>query len=716
MPRVPRLPFLGDPLRRSRPTDLDSITTVAHEAEPQRRGSRPRASRRSGTRRVRSTAAASTRRSRSASAATAQVILDRAIGHARGNGPADDATAKVSRHHRDAVLRLLDLEGDHRVRGPQAHERGLLSLDDRSPSTSPATRSIARAGSRSPTSSPIAPAFRTCPPTHSTRRIDDHDTLRVLCDAKPYVARQASGLPRGRPAASSSARSSTAVTGRDIRTVLAEEFLDPLGFRWMNYGVAAADVGEVATNYITGPHGAAAFQPAHPRARPSAGPVVELTNDPRFLRGDRPGREHRHERQRALALLRDDAPRRRARRRPGDRARDDRAALAEQSHLELDLSLGFPTRFSLGLMLGAKLFSLYGRDTQHAFGHLGFTNMLAWADPERGLSAAPDNNGKPIIYPELPLPRHDAADHLGGSEALRAKCCRHERRLHPARHERKHPAAPARHAPAPAAGARARARTHARTRARARAGARRLRAGAGARAGARTGAGARRAANRAGDLIREPEPEPEPVAPPTGPAISFERQEPEPEPAAPPTGPAISFEQPEPEPETTLEPEPEPAPPAAASDADTQMVADMLRGYAEDVTSLSARLDRFGSNAPAARTSHASRRPRSPHSKRAAGSRRRPRLSQLQTAQWPTAHEQAGIGRGARRCQCASQRRALGSVRSPAPPGQQARCMRRISDWVSASSRRDGGDVLADAVFVSHGLGGVLPTRPIDMT
>jgi hypothetical protein len=28
------------------------------------------------------------------------------------------------------------------------------------------------------------------------------------------------------------------------------------------------------------------------------------------------------------------------------------------------------------------------------------------------------------------------------------------------------------------------------------------------------------------------------------------------------------------------------------------MVADMLRGYAEDITSISARLDRFGSNAP----------------------------------------------------------------------------------------------------------------------
>jgi CubicO group peptidase (beta-lactamase class C family) len=76
-------------------------------------------------------------------------------------------------------------------------------------------------------------------------------------------------------------------------------------------------------------------------------------------------------------------------------------ALTQQSHLEIDLSLGFPTRFSYGLMLGARIVSLFGRDTQHAFGHLGFTNTLGWADPERGISVAIVTNGKPTIYPEV---------------------------------------------------------------------------------------------------------------------------------------------------------------------------------------------------------------------------------------------------------------------------------------------------------------------------
>ena len=78
-----------------------------------------------------------------------------------------------------------------------------------------------------------------------------------------------------------------------------------------------------------------------------------------------------------------------------------RRAMTEQSHLQLDLSLGFPTRFSYGYMLGARLLSLYGRDTQHAFGHLGFTNILAWADPQRALACAVLTTGKPTLYPGI---------------------------------------------------------------------------------------------------------------------------------------------------------------------------------------------------------------------------------------------------------------------------------------------------------------------------
>ena len=193
-----------------------------------------------------------------------------------------------------------------------------------------------------------------------------------------------------------------AATGKDIRAVLAEEFLDPLGFRWTNYGVAPADTGRVATNYVTGPPTAPPLSNLLSRALGvSLDSLVELTNDPRFLTGIVPAANTittAWELSRFFEVMRCGGEL------DGVRVIETdtiRRALEERSHLEVDLSLGYPTRFSYGLMLGARVVSLYGLDTQHAFGHLGFTNMLAWADPERAISVAVLNSGKPIVYPEI---------------------------------------------------------------------------------------------------------------------------------------------------------------------------------------------------------------------------------------------------------------------------------------------------------------------------
>jgi CubicO group peptidase (beta-lactamase class C family) len=47
-------------------------------------------------------------------------------------------------------------------------------------------------------------------------------------------------------------------------------------------------------------------------------------------------------------------------------------------------------------MLGERLVSLYGSNTARAFGHLGFTNVLCWADPARELAAALITTGKSV--------------------------------------------------------------------------------------------------------------------------------------------------------------------------------------------------------------------------------------------------------------------------------------------------------------------------------
>ena len=52
-------------------------------------------------------------------------------------------------------------------------------------------------------------------------------------------------------------------------------------------------------------------------------------------------------------------------------------------------------------MLGGQYLTLYGYDTSYAFGHLGLSNLVTWADPQRHLSAAVLTSGKPVLYPEL---------------------------------------------------------------------------------------------------------------------------------------------------------------------------------------------------------------------------------------------------------------------------------------------------------------------------
>ena len=74
-----------------------------------------------------------------------------------------------------------------------------------------------------------------------------------------------------------------------------------------------------------------------------------------------------------------------------------RHATAEVAYLELDLTLALPLRYGLGFMLGGSLPNLFGYDNPHAFGHVGFTNTITWADPERRLAVALLASGKPVI-------------------------------------------------------------------------------------------------------------------------------------------------------------------------------------------------------------------------------------------------------------------------------------------------------------------------------
>ena len=334
-----------------------------------------------------------------------QVLVDRAIGHASGNGPDDAPDAPKTPVTPDTPFCSLSAS-----KAVTARVNHLLDHQDRLRLDEPVCEYIpqfAAHGKRWITIRHVL-AHRSGipnlpPQIMRLEHLDDLDEVTdILCEAEPVwrAGRQLAyhavtgGFVLGELV--------RRVTGRTIRQVLDDAIRRPLGFRWLSYGVAPADVPRVATNYVTGPPVLPPFSYLFRRGL-GVGfhEAVEMSNDPRFLTGIVPAANvvgTADEFSRFYQLLLEGGTL------DGIHVFDRRTirrAICEQSYLEFDFTLGLPFRYGLGFMLGAEWVSPYGPDTSEAFGHLGFTNVVCWADPEREVAAALMTSGKPFIYPEL---------------------------------------------------------------------------------------------------------------------------------------------------------------------------------------------------------------------------------------------------------------------------------------------------------------------------
>jgi CubicO group peptidase (beta-lactamase class C family) len=406
LPPLPRLPLVPDPLGRIRlPRNLDHVTTVGAEEDPEREGVSEDAIEtiwgsavslyRTG---VHPAVQLCLRRN-------GAVVLDRAIGHARGNGPHDPPEApKVLATPQTPYCVYSTSKALTAVVVHLLAERGALDISDRVSDYIPA---YARRGKGDTTIAHVLSHRAGVPgiPREALdlARLEDREFIvGVLCDAKPFAKPGTLLAYHALSGGYLLGEIVHRVTGKGIREVLAAEILDPLGFRWTNYGVRPEDVAAVGRDYVTGPPLLPPLSMLVTRVLTvPAARVVELGGDPRFLTGVIPAGNvvtTANELSRFFEILRAGGEL------DGVRVMEPetiRRALTQQAHLEIDLQLGFPIRYSYGLMLGAKLISPYGRDTDLAFGHLGFINIAGWADPERALSGALITSGKAIVYPEL---------------------------------------------------------------------------------------------------------------------------------------------------------------------------------------------------------------------------------------------------------------------------------------------------------------------------
>lgn len=334
-----------------------------------------------------------------------EVVLERAIGHHSGNAPGDprDGDKRVIRHDTPFCL----FSASKAVTAMMIHlldDRGLLHIDDRVVEYIP---EFGRHGKESTTIRHVLTHRAGIPSVagehNDLELLTQWDRIvELLCDARPVWK---AGRRLGYHAITGGfilGEIVRRVTGKDLRAFFEEEIKRPLGFEWFQYGVPKEKVGEVAQNAFTGlpvPPGI-----SHLIQRALGVPIedaVRLSNDERFLTAIVPAGN-------MVATAREAATFFELLRRGGRLgktrifdARTVRRAVGESSWLEVDLTLVLPIRYSLGFILGSEVVSLYGPDTPNAFGHLGFINVLCWADPERELSAALLTSGKPFVGSHL---------------------------------------------------------------------------------------------------------------------------------------------------------------------------------------------------------------------------------------------------------------------------------------------------------------------------
>ena len=400
------------------PKDLDAVTTIGPEDAPESAGLTSRDVERMWL------AAVALYRTGAHPAVVltlrrhGRIVLNRAIGHAWGNGPHDA---------RDAEKILASVDTPYCVysaaKGFTATlvhllvERGVLDLDDRVADFIPGYERHGKGGTTirhvltHRAGVPFLPHAAT-----DLDRADDRDFIRdTLCAMRPLHRPGTRLVYHAISGGYLLGEVVQVATGEGIREVMARQILGPMGLRWSNYGVAAADVGAVAPCHRTGlpnPRPIAAY--VSRVLSGSLGEAVRKSNDPRFLTAVVPSANTittSTEMSRFYEML-------------GNGGELDgvrylspetvRAATTQSAHLEPDFGLGgMPMRYGIGYMLGADHLSLYGQHADRAFGHLGLMNVIGWADPQRALAGALITSGKAIAYPGverfLLLPQRIAA-------------------------------------------------------------------------------------------------------------------------------------------------------------------------------------------------------------------------------------------------------------------------------------------------------------------
>jgi len=335
-----------------------------------------------------------------------RVVLNRAIGHARGNGPEDGPDSEKTLITTDTPIGLFS--ASKAITAMLVHllaEQGHIRLHD------PIATYIPEFGQHKKERITIYQllshqgGFPTALNDAPLETWFDHQAVvERLCNSR---LTHVPGKPLHYHAVTGGhlfAEIVQRVTGKNIADFLQESIARPLGLQYLNYGVSAENLHKVALNYCTGYSDTFPLKSYMNRAfgYPMRD-VVRFSNDPRFLQAIVPSAG-------VIASTRDTAMFFELLLNGGTldgvrifKPETIREAIRPAGSFGLDRIILLPMRYSAGMMLGNDPFGLlYGPWTGKAFGHMGFTNMMSWADPSRDISVTFLNTGKALFGLHLP--------------------------------------------------------------------------------------------------------------------------------------------------------------------------------------------------------------------------------------------------------------------------------------------------------------------------
>lgn len=336
-----------------------------------------------------------------------KIILARAIGHVRGNGPADSPDSdKVLATPATPMCLFSTSKAVTAVLMHMLAEDGLINVMDPVSFYAP---EFARKGKANITIHQILAHRGGIPGLPKNVALDtlwnEDATWELLCNAQPITTDGSKLAYHAITGGFVLERVIRKVTGENINAYIDRKIRQPMGMQYFTYGMPLEKLPELAQNYATGPRPGLLLSAFIKRALGTDIVSLEnVCNDPRFYQAIIPAGNLIASADEVSAFFQMMLNGGKWGRKRICAESTVVRAVQEFGKRTIDRTLFLPMRFSAGLMLGDEPFGIWGPHSGQAFGHVGLVNKFAWADPQRELSATILTSGIPLIaHHILPL-------------------------------------------------------------------------------------------------------------------------------------------------------------------------------------------------------------------------------------------------------------------------------------------------------------------------